>query len=108
MQPNLEEQINCEIERAWHDAAPRIYLSLLKSVEQSIRHNPEYAMRRDLDAIVARSLEQLLAPHWLDLVAECRPRFEDEYRTIAAERPANGRCDRQMNFTPRLAVASPR
>ena len=102
MQPNLDEQINQEIERAWQDAAPRIYLAILKSEEQSIRHNPEFAMRRDLDAIVARSLERLLEPDWLELVAGCKPQFEHEYRSLAEEWLNKGRCDRQLNFTPQL------
>jgi hypothetical protein len=106
MQPDLDDQIDQEIERAWQDAAPRIYLAILKSVDQSIRHNPEFAMRRDLDAIVARSLEPLLGPGWRELVAACKPQFEHEYRPIAEEWLTKGRCDRQLNFSPKFKLGS--
>jgi hypothetical protein len=102
MQPNLDKQIAQEIERAWRDAAPRIYLAILNSVEQSVRHNPEFAMRRDLDAIVARSLEPLLGRDWQELVAGCKPQFEQEYRALAEEWLTRGRCDRQLNFAPKF------
>lgn len=104
MHPNLDEQITQEIERAWQDAAPRIYLAILKSVEQSIRHNPDFAMRGDLDTIVARSLRLVLAPDWLELVAGCKPQFEQEYRPLAEQWLTKGHCDRQLNFAPLLKL----